>query len=103
MQPGARDRTKLPKWAQHEIERLERDVAHYKAKLSAGPEDSNTFADPYGTPRPLGRDTSIEFRVGEFPRRFRARLQGEELVVDGGDGVLVQPWATNVVRLRLGR
>lgn len=60
----AKDLSKLPKWAQNRITLLERNVEHLKAKLNAGPEDSDTIADPYGSaPRPLGKGTTVHFVV----------------------------------------
>ena len=58
--------TKLPKWAQRRIEVLERDLEYAHQQLSAGPEDSNVFADPYSdTLKPLGKDVSVEFVLRE--------------------------------------
>ena len=54
---------RLPKWARTEIERLRRDLADAKERLAAGPENSNTFADPYLDKKPLGTDTTVEFRL----------------------------------------
>ena len=99
------DVTKLPKWAQQEIGRLERDLEDARRRLSEGPMDSNTFADPYSeSPRPLGRDTLIEFRAGEtFGERFRVYLRDGVLEVGGGDGVAVLPRASNVVEIKLSK
>ena len=99
------DITKLPKWAQAEIERLTRDLESAYAKLNVGPEDSDTFADPYSEARqPLGKGTSIVFEFGEgHGKRINARLEGETLVVQGGDSLIVQPRASNSIYLRTER
>lgn len=96
------DVTKLPKWARQEIERLERDLANANAKLSAGPEDSDTFADAYSrqAQRPLGKGTVVEFRFGEhWGQKFRARLEDGRLKVSGGNSIAVHPRASNVVEI----
>lgn len=99
------DITKLPKWAQSEISRLERNLAHAEAKLAEGPEDSDTFADPYANaPRPLGKGTRIEF-VADAERRdrFHAHLTEDGILeVSGGSSLQIQPHAANVVRIKLG-
>lgn len=69
-------RARLPKWAQQEIDRLERDLDDARAKLSAGPEDSDTFADPYSEQarRPLGQGPTIMFKLGER-NEIRCRVE----------------------------
>jgi hypothetical protein len=96
-----RDLTRLPKWAQREIERLTRDVEHYKARLEVGPEDSDTFASPYSdAATPLGVGTVIEFRFGErWDAKIMARLEGDRLIVSGGSRIAVFPNASNVVEV----
>ena len=98
-----RDKTKLPKWAQSEIDRLERDLASAYKKLNAGPDNSDTFADTYSeTRRPLGQGTSISFEpIGSdgWGNRFTVHLDGKTLVVQGGDGLAVFPRASNSVYL----
>ncbi len=103
-----RDRTKLPKWAQDELTRLESDVARWKAKYEAGPADSDTFADDYLSRRPLGTGERIVFviepgKVGHsIERRIDARLVGRELEVHGyADSLAIIPSASNHVKVRL--
>lgn len=60
------DVSKLPKWAQAEISRLESNVEHWKDRALSGPTDSDTFAHPAGDDRnpggkPLGRGTRVRF------------------------------------------
>ena len=100
---------KLPKWARQEIERLEKNVAHYVAQLTAGDGDSDTFANPYSTAkRPLGRGTTIEFVLGQdrFGRDKRIRVRTETrhdgtvvLDVSGGYGIVVLPRASNSIEI----
>jgi hypothetical protein len=99
------DITKLPKWAQREISRLTRDLVANKAKLAQGPENSNVFADPYSdAPRPLGRDTSISFRLTDEDRRSNrviVRMDGDKLVIQGGDSLSILPRASNSFYVRI--
>lgn len=104
------DVTKLPKWAQAEISRLTRDLEYERARLAVGPEDSDTFADPYNhTPRPLGRGTSIQFVLEEgrgktIHVRTTQRHDGTvRLDVVGGDMIIVHPQSGNHVEIGLGR
>lgn len=106
------DITKLPKWAQVRIRILERDVAALTARLSEGPADSDTFADPHAGYRgsaatiPLRRGELIEFRPYDDDDRtyFQARLvrdsDGVYLEVRTDDlGLLAEPKSSNVIHL----
>jgi len=92
---------KLPKWAQREIERLQRDLEHAKARLATGPEDSRVFADPYNdTPRPLGHDTTIDFRFSDsWHDRLTVRIEGNGVRLMGGSRLVITPEASNVVHI----
>jgi hypothetical protein len=96
------DRTKLPKWAQRELERLERDLESAQQKLAAGPEDSNTFADPYAAaPRPLGRDVAVEFHTGsDRDERVIVRVDGDKVNIYGGDSLRIFPMSSNVIEVQ---
>lgn len=95
--------SKLPKWAQRYISELEQDNETYKAKLSAGPEDSDTFADPYDTERPLGRGTRIRF--GRSREGFTVYLDkdGELQVSSNWASVHIKPRAANALSVRMER
>lgn len=104
------DVKKLPKWAQNLIYKLERDLESAHAKLSAGPEDSNTIADPHSDPfRPLGTDTTIRFKVGEewheyIDVRVRTDHKGESYIyLMGGDSISIEPESSNTATVRLRR
>ena len=93
------DVTKLPRWAQSRIQKLERDVDYYQRKLSAGPENSDTFADAYSDARrPLGPGTIVEFRLPEGRVRIRTDEHGY-LDVNGDDRIQIEPQASNAVRV----
>lgn len=103
---ATRDRARLPVWAQREIERLERDLASARAKLAVGPEDSDTFADPYSADRrPLGRGTTIEFVLDDDRDRIRVRLDQDSrgrvyLDVNASSSCLtLQPRSSNAIEI----
>ena len=74
--------SRLPRYAQQEIERLARDLESANAKLAAGPGDSDTFADPYShTPRPLGTGARIRFGAPDSGQAFDVQLREGELEV----------------------
>ena len=96
---------RLPKWAQQRITVLEQNLARAHAKLNAGPDDSDTFADPYGeAQRPLGTGTRIDFvlRPGTGGS-FHVNLVDGRLRVHGGDAVHVLPRAANAIEIELER
>lgn len=103
MTPSLRDARfeRLPKWAQQEIERLERDLAYAKERLAEGDSESRVFADPYADPpRPLGYDTAVEFRFGDhWSDKIHIRIDGDGLKVMGGSRLSITPEAANVVRI----
>lgn len=107
MPAPTRNYAALPKWARQEIARLTRDLESARAQLAAGPEESNTFADPYSeAPRPLGKDTTIEFHVGDNKLRVRIdrTSRGDEYIdVNGGDMLQIEPRASNGVMIRMRR
>jgi hypothetical protein len=94
---------RLPKWAQDELARLDREVAYLKGKLAVGPEDSDTFADPFASaPRPLGRGTRIRFTPKDAERaHFDVTLQDDGSLEVHADYMLaVIPQASNMIELR---
>jgi hypothetical protein len=97
----------LPKWAQAEITRLERAVEYWQGVASVGPDESNTFANPFSdAPKPLGHDVTIEF-VTTAGQKLRASLERDQVtglydrLEISGDGLLaVHPRAANVVWIK---
>jgi hypothetical protein len=108
-----RDVTRLPVWAQDlingkdmEIDLLRRDLEGLRRQVAADPEGSDVFANPYGTPQPLGSGTVISFSAAGKPTEgFIAELGPDGLVVrtqTGGRARLgVFPGAANEVTLRI--
>lgn len=96
-----RDTTRLPKWAQQELYRLERDLESAYARLAEGPENSNTFADPYAkAPRALGDSPMIEFRFGtKWGEKFQVRLEDDHLVISGGSSLAIHPRSSNGINV----
>jgi hypothetical protein len=118
--PAERNLDVLPRWARERIERLEAEVTNLKALRSAGPDDTNTFVDhmadrtegPQVQYQPLRRDAVVTFWTGPgYPQAEQGRLTavlGEdrrghylEVASTGMAAALsVEPWTTNVVRIR---
>lgn len=114
------DVTKLPQWAQQRIELLEGEVARLKAERNAGPDDTDTFVDHLGDYtdgpavqyQPLRKGAVITFWPGPgFPEPRQGRLtavlaednRGPYLEVAStgmAAALAVEPWTTNVVRIR---
>jgi hypothetical protein len=102
----SKDIAKLPQWAQNRIRKLESDNADLQALLNEGPEDSNTFADPYSDlhRKPLGRDTDVAFYVNER-EYFKVGLtkDGElDVYTTASPGAFsIKPRASNAIVLTL--
>ena len=105
------DISKLPRWAQQRIEIADRDLAYWRTKAEAGPEDSNTFVHHYkddgsngGTP--LGMNTAIRFDVGERDYFLVELTSDGTLRVHGADrrngALAVIPKSTNIIEIRVG-
>lgn len=84
------DITRLPKWAQRQITSLMQQVASKDrqiAELTAGPEDSNTFADPYFPGgkgmRPLGASPMIRFGGTDYCQTFDVQFEDGGLTLRG--------------------
>lgn len=107
---ATRNVEKLPKWAQDRIRVLEMRVAEAAAREATGPEDSNTFANPYGdmtegsAATPLGKDELIRFVIdGDKRKHFDVRLDGHELQVHGSWGLVLRGSSTNLFYMELDR
>lgn len=94
---------RLPKWAQSEITRLKSNVNYWKAKATAGPDDSDTFVwNGLGDMTPLGDSPTVAFypksiQRGGIESGFHARIDGKRLRVTspGAEMVLIHPSASN--------
>lgn len=104
------DITKLPLWAQNKIQVLQNRLDSANAKLAAGPEDSNAFANPYSdAPQPLGKDPNIVFQIPNprspdaHPWQFRVTLEDDQLYVNasGSGEMVVLPRASNAFYVRM--
>lgn len=101
-------RENLPKWAQEEIQDLERRVVDLQKERSVGPENSNTFLEGAGHIRsldtPLGTDVRIRFEVG--PREgFLCSVVDNRIlqITDVGLGlrsISIEPVASNRINVR---
>lgn len=102
---------RAPAWCQFELDRLASLVHDALAKLSAGPADSNTFADSHGGPnapaRPLGKSPAIEHRFPDGQEATILWLEGPlvvpvvEVMASNARCVVEMGGATNVARIRL--
>lgn len=95
-------RERLPKAVRYELERLESDVEYWKAKATAGPEDSNTFIQGGGLDRgsdtPLGNSPRIDFEPDGIYSRITARLTKDGwLELNGYENIIVSPRSGNLV------
>jgi len=101
--------SRLPKWAQNRIEVLERNLESARAKLAAGPEDSDTFADIHtAAVRPLGRGTLVRFGGQGYDCTFDVEWQDGVLHVQGNasssaQDMVIKPQMTNAVQLTFVR
>lgn len=108
--PSERNRDRLPKWARDELDRLERTVDWWKAKATAGPDESDTFvdeitmsgADPAFEGRPLGIQPTVRFgpRADRLSVEVTRRDDGsvDARVPDGQ--VAVYSYSSNQIRIR---
>lgn len=101
---------RAPVWAQNELNRLARDLMTAHHRLATGPDDTDTWAEPYspvpqplGTPKiirhkyPEGMDVTVTWREGDHPNT--APLLG--IMVSGGRPVVEFGGACNAAYLRL--
>lgn len=108
-----RDVSKLPVWAQDlvngkdmEIKRLKKERDDLRGQVSGDPEGSDTFANPYGVPQPLGSGTVISFSPDGRPTEgFIAELGEEGLIVRTQTSIRARlgifPGASNEVKIRI--
>jgi hypothetical protein len=108
-----RDVSKLPIWGQElvrsleaEVRRLNGELAELRDKAADGPEGSDTFADPYARPKPLGKGALVCFSPGGDPTDgFMAELKDDSLTVSVQTTlrtkIVVFPDSGNQVSLRI--
>lgn len=94
---------KLPKWAQNELYRLRTNETYWKAQALAGPEQSNTFVVQDGESiKPLGDSPNIRFNLGpDWHEKIEVRVEGNRVLVYGGDTLAVMPRSSNYCEIRL--
>jgi hypothetical protein len=107
------DVSKLPMWARErllsknaEIERLRSELEDLRGAAAAGPEGSNTFANPYGMPQALGDSPLICFSTdGKPDEGYLVELREDGLRVNVQTSLrtrlAVFPEASNEVRIRV--
>ena len=107
MREPSEDVTKLPKWAQSRIQRLERDNRYLQNMLSEIKSDKWTPIEVELTHRistyfPV--DTRVVFRVisGEIRLKIDEKGESVEIMKYGGggmDSIIINPCSSNVIRL----
>jgi hypothetical protein len=108
------DVNKLPVWARHRLQKLEADNRYMADKLAEGPENSDTFADPFSElSRPLGQGPTIRFTLDGKPAEdsrdyIEAYLdhdsKGEPFVrISSVEGLMFLPSSSNVAYVRTAR
>jgi hypothetical protein len=109
------DPSKLPKWAQDEMERLRRDVTYWKAKAheylhaEQDPSTTDTAVRGFGLEKDRGLPvgTCIAFKLAS--KRYRdalgnfAHVQVKDgaLEINTGRSMVIIPHVTNVIRIRI--
>lgn len=103
------DITKLPRWAQRRIEKLEGDVRYWKGLATVGPDVSDTFAQAVDGDTPLGAERRVKYMMGgEWDSYIEAHTfkdsTGPRYVqVRGARTLSIVPQATNSFRVYLGK
>jgi len=94
---------KLPKWAQQEIKTLEQNLASANKTIAMydGTEETNTYINNFLSVKPLPKNASIEFKIGERQENtVRVRVVDNKTIDVNTDsrtgGTLsIKPRATN--------
>lgn len=100
-----KDISKLPKWVQVKIVRLQNDLEYTENRLKKfeGKKDTNTFIIHGLTEIPLPNNSEIKFSLGEgWHRKVTCKINDGEIEVFA-DSMLVLPKASNHVHIKLGR
>lgn len=108
-----RDITRLPVWVQDHIHGLEMQIRNLTTtveELSAGPEASNTFAEPHfpgpSGSRPLGMNTEIRFGGLGHDNTFDVRYDNGELSVRASSRwdqeMIIKPRVSNAFIVSFG-
>lgn len=105
------DRTKLPRWAQSQLERLERDLASARAELRArATGETNTRVGDYtGEDWHLAEGARVIFTLPYLardgrPAEVEARVEGDAVLVHtSGGGLIVAPRVSNSVAIGVQR
>ena len=96
---------KLPKWAQSHIgdlntriRVLEASREESEAALTAGPEDSDVFAEMSDVSRPLGK--GVEIRFGSGASAYTVAMRDGALHIDVTGDLVIEPQSTFEVVVR---
>ena len=92
--------SKLPKWAQSEIKRLESNLIEVENELSTlyGKNETNTKIAYVGNDKPLPNSAVINFDIGG--NVISCNIVDGELRIYGRNGISVFPKASNSVYIK---
>ena len=101
--PTRPDTSKLPKWAQRRIAKLESDVEYHKAQAfqaAKGPSNSRVFIEDYEGTRGLPDNVKIGFRFAQ-DKVLAIRRVGDWVEVRSDfQHLVIEPESSNVIRVR---
>lgn len=104
------DINKLPKWAKHEIERLESNVAYYKRQADEinGDKDTNTFiSNLQDKAIPLPKDSRVIFVTNPDRNiecgQLQVRLVDDEIEIYGSEQLHIRTHASNMCYIKQER
>ncbi|MER7488742.1 hypothetical protein ABTY20_23115 [Streptomyces sp. NPDC126497] len=97
---------KQPAWVRDHISDLNSRIASLsaaldeaRAALTAGPDDSDVFAEMSDVSRPLGKGVDVTFGTGDDT--YTVSLRDEALYVDAARDLSIEPVTSFVVVLRM--
>lgn len=90
---------KLPKWAQYEIDRLQKNLEYKEQRLAKmfGNEGTNTFIYEFDKTRPLPKDCVVQFNTGK--KKIKCCVDRGRLYVHVSSSILIRPEAYNAVSI----
>lgn len=108
MEPSPEQLSRLPKWAQDQIKRLESELEREKSALSLLSSESDDSPISYGyaadgMPRGFIPNGPVHFTIGGEQVTVSVSRVADELVVQGNSCIELIPVAANSIRIRVGK
>ena len=104
LQKQQQDESKLPKWAQIELNRLRRDVENYRAQIEqmdTNAQSNVTWSTGLDDEHTLPTNARITFHTENG--RIMAYLYKDQLEINGSYAVVVSPKASNAFVIKIVR